>query len=1376
MPPTRTASPTATTATAGRRPYRLAPQRTDEQHAEWLGLLGPDGPFLTVPVLTAALPDGLDTVPDEVRHRVRQGWGEILDAPPDLLAPAWVELILTELLRYPASARGDGTALPPEILAGADRRRRPDWIMYGPEPGGGRAARLHVYHLPADTPLTKPDGDRPALTEQAAQLCRDTRTPVALLTNGQHWALVHARPGTATGVAVFDADLWLEEPLLLRAFATLLAATRVLPPATNPDGTASTSLAGLFVRSAEALTQVTTTLGDQVRQAVELFVGELARLDRESGGELLRDVADREIYRGALTVLMRLVFLLYAEEQRLLPLGDPLYQEAYAATTLHAQLSLARDLHSEEVTDRRAAAWPRLLALFAAVHGGCAHPDLMIPAHGGSLFDPARFGWLHRAAVTDRVILEILDALLVLRHRGKAAEQLSYSSLGVEQIGHVYEGLLDFSCLRVDQPYVGLVGRLEPELPLTELVERAALGEPESRDWLMKRCGLTAGQVTKALARTPRPDEVAALHAACDNNADLAERARPYWGLLRTDLRGLPTIFPAGSVLFTQVGDRRATGTHYTPKELAEEVVRHTLAPLCFAPGPAQGVAEEGVWRAKTAKELLALKVLDPAMGSGAFLVAACRYLAEVVVRAWQRDGLPAELADLPADGRTEEDLRLAARRMVAARCLYGVDRDDMAVELAKLSLWLVTLAKGRPFGFLDHALRCGDSLVGITSLDQLTAFHLDPEQGRSLHARLFGSVTDRLHELVAEMTELREQIEASVVQDTRDAADKAEKLGRIEQMGHGLRLAADAVVGAALSTAVRAQRRPWDPDDDPEYKYDDRLSAISDQVYAVLHDQASAEQTRQLTDTISGWLRGSRPAPIRPLHWPLEFPEVINRAGFDAVIANPPFVGGQRLTGSIGVDLREYLVERVGRGRRGSADLCSYFLLRKLAVTGQGRVGLIATNTIAQGDTREVGLDQAIDMGWTIYRANKSQPWPGTASLEVSLLWVGHAGSGEERILDGRKVRGITASLDAESRVTGNPHRLAANAGQSFQGSNILGKGFLLEPEQAQELIAKDPRNKDVLFPYLNGEDLNTSPDCSATRWVINFHDWPIERAQQYPDCFAIVEREVKPERERIKYSASARNRWWQYERRRPELYEAIEGFNRVLTIALVSRLVMPTFVVARQVLSHKLGVFATNKSGHLTLLSSSFHTAWSWRTSSTMKADLNYSPSDVYETFPQPELTDRMDRAGEELDSYRRSVMLGRGLGLTKLYNLVHDEGVTSADIRRLREIHVEIDKAVAEAYGWSDLRLNHGFHETRQGIRYTIDPAVQVEILDRLLELNHKRYDEENRKGLHSGARRTPRKSTKAVPRPRKPAESELLPPAFDDALFPRPDALF
>ncbi|MEU2662077.1 DNA methyltransferase [Micromonospora sp. NPDC007220] len=1346
-------------------------QKVDEQHAEWLGLLRPEGPFLTVPVLVEALPHGLDTVPDDARNRIRRGWAEVQEAP-DLLGPAWVELILGELLGYPASARTDDTF---GVAGSGDFR--PDAVLSGPQPGGGRAARLHVHRLPFDASPTAARGGRPSPVEQAAQVCRDTGVPLALVTNGQHWALVHARRGEPTGVGVFDADLWLEEPTLLRAFATLLTASRVLIPPAGADGRPSASLAGLFARSAEALTQITTTLGDQVRRAVELFVGELARLDRESEGQLLGKVSDREIYQGALTVLMRLVFLLYAEEQRLLPVADPLYAQAYAASTLHGQLGAVRDLHGDEVGDRRTAAWPRLLALFAAVYGGSEHPDLRIPAHGGTLFDPERFPWLVDAAVTDRVVHEMLDALLVLRHRGKAAEQLSYSSLGVEQLGHVYEGLLEFSCARVREPYVGLLGKREPELPLAELEAAAAQGEAELRVWLVARCDLTARQVEKARAATPAPHQLAALHAACDNDADLTDRVRPYWGLLRADLRDLPTVFPAGSVLFTQFGDRRNTGTHYTPRELAEEVVRHTLAPLCFSPGPAQGVADEGVWRAKSADELLRLKVLDPAMGSGAFLVAACRYLAEVVVRAWQRDGLPAELSDLANGNPDQEDLLLAARRLVAARCLYGVDRDDMAVELAKLSLWLVTLAKGKPFGFLDHALRCGDSLVGITSLDQLTAFHLDPEAGRFQHSRFFGDLVGRLHRTVDEMTALRESIGATVVEDTRDAADKNAKLTEVEHLGRDLRLAADAVVGAALSTAVRVQRRPWDPEDDTddtERKYDDRLLDISDDVHRLLDGPYDAELEQRIEITVAGWLRGSRPEPIRPLHWPLEFPEVVNRAGFDAVIGNPPFIRGTRIGEAVGPDVREYLVERVGRGQRGSADICSYFLLRKLSITNKGRVGIIATNTIAQGNTRRVGLDQAVDMGWTIYRANKSQPWPGTASLEVSMLWVGHTTEGEKSILDGQSVAGITPSLDPRTRVTGNPYRLTANARQAFQGSNILGKGFFLRPEQAQALIAKDPRNKDVLFPYLNGDDLNTWPDCAARRWVINFHNWPLERAQEYPDCFTIVEREVKPFRENNK-DRRRREIWWRFTRSAPELYSAIEGLNQVLVIAQTSRTQIPALVDSGQVYDQKLVVFAKNTPGDLAVRASIFQHAWTLRNSSTMKADAVYTIADSCEKLALPFTISSLHKVGAELDSYRRSVMLEQGVGLTALYDLIHDKHVTHTHIQRLRDIHVEIDEEVAKAYGFN-LALRHGFHKTRQGIRFTIEPSTRVDMLDFLLHLNHQRHEEEKARGLHPATGHKARKKTRTTPRPRSARAADSVPPALDGGLFPLPDALF
>ncbi len=1294
---------------------------TAEQHAEWLGLLRPEGPFLALLVLNMALPQGLETVPDETRTRIRQAWAEVSEAP-DLLGPAWQELIIGELLRYPASALRDGAALVGEWGF------QPDAIVSGPNPAGGLATRLHIYRRGFDEPLTAAVYGEPALVERAAQLCRDTRVPLALLTNGRFWVLVHARPGEATSTAVFDADLWLEEPMLLRAFASLCSASRVLPPSAAADGAPSTSLAGLFARSADDHAHVTTTLGLQVRQAVELFVAELARLDREAGGALLRSVSERDIYRGALTALMRLVFLLFAEEQRLLPVTDPIYAGGYAVSTLYEQLEAERNLHGDEVSDLRRAAWPRLLALFRAIHGGCEHPDLWIPAYGGSLFDPYTYPWLEEASVTDRVIREMLDALLVLRHRGKAAERLSYARLGVEQIGHVYEGLLEFSCCKVGEPFLGLAGKAEPEVALAELESVATQGDAKLRQWLQSCCDATEKQVQKWLAADPSAHQRADLHTACDNDAALAERVLPFWGLLRIDLRGHPTVFPAGSVLFTQVGDRRSTGTHYTPRELAEEVVEHTLAPLCFTPGPAQG-AERGVWRAKKAHELLALKIVDPAMGSGAFLVSACRYLADRVVEAWDRDGVPEDDTEVLGAAGDHDELLLLARRKVAARCLYGVDRDDMAVELAKLSLWLVTLAKNKPFGFLDHALRCGDSLIGLVSEQQVAAFHLDADRGWSSGTDLFRYLNEHIDAVLTDVAEIREHIESTVVQDARDAASKAEQLRNAEWMTRKLRLAADAVVGAALSTAVR--HAPWYEEDDDE-DLDDRLRAIADDVDLVMRDIAEISLEDRLRATIDGWLRGGRLQPIHPLHWPLEFPEVMRRGGFDAVVGNPPFIGGQRVTGAIGKDVREYLIEHLGWGKRGSADLCSYFLLRDLGLSWRGRVGIIATNTIAQGDTREVGLDQAISNGASVYRAVKSQRWPGTASLEVSLLWVGHASDNEPRILDGHQVLAITPSLDPRSRVSGNPHRLAANAEQSFQGSNILGLGFIVTPGAARALIDKNPRNKDVLFPYLNGDDLNSQPDCSADRWVINFHDWSIEDAQQYEDCFRIIEEKVKPFRAKNK-DPRRRDLWWRFTRPTMELYEAIDGLRRVLVIAQTSRTQMPCLVPAGQVFDQKLVVFPVSEGSHLCFRSSAFQYWWTVKNSSTMKADTVYAPSDCCENLPVPKMTERMDRVGEELHSFRRFVMLEKSLGLTKLYKQVYDPTVTEEAIQRLREIHTEIDYATADAYGWGDLDLGHGFHNTRQGRRFTIAPQVQVEVLDRLLELNHERYTEEVRQGL-------------------------------------------
>ncbi len=309
--------------------------------------------------------------------------------------------------------------------------------------------------------------------------------------------------------------------------------------------------------------------------------------------------------------------------------------------------------------------------------------------------------------------------------------------------------------------------------------------------------------------------------------------------------------------------------------------------------------------------------------------------------------------------------------------------------------------------------------------------------------------------------------------------------------------------------------------------------------------------------------------------------------------------------------------------------------------------------------------------------------------------------------------------------------------------GSKVYGMGFILTDQEAKELTSREPRNSDVIMQYLTGEDLNSRPDQSPSRYVINFFDWPLERAESYPDCISIVRERVKPEREKlIGRNPIGTQRglcWWRYGSTASGLYRAVSQLSRVIAIAVVSRTVAFVFVKPDIVFSHKVVIFTLEQARYLAILQSFAHHHWAWKYSSTMKADLNYSSSDCFQNFPFPRMPFELDwkpldDIGERYHEYRQQIMLARQEGLTKTYNRFHDPNEHSADISRLRALHVEMDQAVAAAYGWDDLELGYGFRETAQGVRHTISEPARREVLARLLALNHQRHTEEIAAGSH------------------------------------------
>ncbi len=1325
-------------------------------HAEWLSLLETSGPFLSMPVLLEAFPQGLDAHDADQHRMMRVGHGEWEDnRHRPATHAAWVRYVLARALDYSSEVLAAGQAIPQTLQAEVPEHRellRPDFVLH--ERGDPNKPRLLIQTYPHTQDLSRPVPGLPwkaSPDTRMAHLLHATGVRLGLVTNGERWILVNAPRGETTGFASWYATLWLEEPVTFRVFRTLLGVQRFF--GVKDEDTPEQLLA----RSAANQQEVTDQLGYQVRRAVEVLIQSLDRADQDRGRELLVGVREGEMYEAALTVMMRLVFLFCAEERELLLLGDPIYDQHYAVSTVREQLQQTASQYGEEILERRHDAWCRLLVAFRAVHGGVWHDDLKLPAYGGRLFDPDRFPLLEgrkpgtswRAIdavplpVNNRTVLHLLESLQTLEtklpgDREIIRRRLSVRSLDIEQIGHVYEGLLDHTARRATEPHLGLAGTKdkEPEVPLAELEARKLKGDKELLAYLKEATGKSEPALKKLLAAQLDAQQTSRFRAACQGDDSLWKRVQPFAGLVRMDSFGYPVVIPAGSVYVTEGTDRRSSGTHYTPRSLTEPIVQYTLEPLVYV-GPAEGLPRKE-WKLKPAKELLDLKVCDMACGSGAFLVQACRYLAERLQEAWQQEeqrtkGQPRVAPEgLASAGKVAERVleddrarQIEALRLVAQRCLYGVDKNPLAVEMAKLSLWLLTLAKDRPFEFLDHAVRCGDSLVGIRDLKQLECFDL---AGEGATNSLF---LDFLRNRIPEAIELRRRIEVMPANTVDEVEQQERLLAEAEDKLERLKLAADLLIAAELTPGTAG----------------DRLTARDDNGIKV----AVHFHREDLTEFLSAARKALAGQPT--FHWPLEFPEVmVDRGGFDAFVGNPPFMGNKYWSANVGEFLTTYSHNILGN-KPGHSDLCALFHRRaEQLLSRTGCSGLIGCDSLREGDSLKVGL-QPIATSSMIYRATSSLRWPGSATVRVCTVWVSRCKSRIQRILDDQEVDAIDGRL-IPGIIQVAPAQLTRELVAGGGCHNARRESFLLSRSDAWWVrlnAAKSP----YLRQYISGEDLNDHALQNCSRWAVYTGADSlelIERKCQLARQF--LEEVVRPIRT-SEYLASFPGlaaRWWQFHRPSVDLFSGVAKVERYIVIGMVSKYVVPARVPSSWISTNKLCVIAENRADIYPVLLSSFSDLWIRTFSGSLGETLSVSLTKGVQTLPLPVVSfgGSLQQPAALIEQAQLAIISRDSIGFTDLYNRSHNpdqRGVDFKDIDALRELHIEMDRAVAAAYGWADLDLGHGFHDTKQGQRFTISEAARREVLARLLKLNHDRYAEEVRQGLHE------KKKPTAAKKPRK-----------------------
>lgn len=791
---------------------------------------------------------------------------------------------------------------------------------------------------------------------------------------------------------------------------------------------------------------------------------------------------------------------------------------------------------------------------------------------------------------------------------------------------------------------------------------------------------------------------------------------------------------PGGVVFsFVQGDERAATGSHYTPDELVQPLIRHSLDYL---------IADKLKEKDKE-KALLSLRVADISCGSGHILLAAARRIATelAIVRTGEEQPSPTAFR--------------AAVRDVIRECIYGVDLNPLAVDLCKVALWLEAHNPGEPLNFLDHHIKCGNAIVGYAHREEV-------ERGVPDEAfvRLPGDDKETAAELrKRNKSERKDHEKQQIKMDFSSSADKQlsgildrwreisslpernpEEITAKKQRYDAFVSTADAyLLKQILAIPIAQFYLPKTADT--------RGKLITD---AVFREYWTGQRHPQGQATAAAATVGFQK---RFFHWFLEFPEIIANGGFDCILGNPPYLGGQALSGTYGHEFCEYVKWKYAP--TGLSDLVAFFVRRIHSLLRPGGfTAFITTNSIKDGDVRKDGLEQALKHGGVINMAVRGVKWPGQANLVVSLVSLHKGEWNGRRVLDGQDVAFISAYFE-DVGDGGDPKQVPENADKVFQGAIYLGDGFLLTHEAADRLRADDARNADVVFRVINGDEVNNAPDQRPGRSIINFHDWDIGRAAGYSEPFAIVERLVKPVREENN-RALYREKWWQYAERRPGLIAEIALLSRCFVAAATTKYLDFSALPTNYVFTHALYVFTTDRWDLYAVVQSTIHEVWARKYSGALETRLRYSPSDCFETYPFPASqwqtpNPALAAIGERYHEHRRGLMLKLWLGLTDIYNLFHTRDLTPEKVAKvskkplpeaqagyeaileLRRLHVQLDLTIRDAYGWTDLDLGHAFHEVEtlaenDRVRYTISPVARKELLKRLLALNHQRAAEE------------------------------------------------